>query len=191
MIRLPFLLVALALVCACSDTSTNPVASDEPELMVSFGFEPTPFAPYNQLGAVLNDLNAIQTNINGMEPLDFQGMEPLDKQAMEPLDIQAMEPLDRQVFGLWGQLGAMEKKLWLLNARTSSAVAVPPDPCCEVEFLAMRTAVADAASAISNDAMELAQATVPFGTPPSADNLLVKVSDAAMAIRFSALPGPG
>ena len=183
--RVPFLLVVLTVVFGCTDTPNQPEAISY--LTVSYGFEPTPFAPANQLGAVLNNLNTIQMNLDAMEPLDFQGMEPLDKQAMEPLDKEAMEPLDRHLYGLWGQLDAMENTLWVLRDRTLAAMlaadAVPPDPCCEAGFEERRQAVFDKGEEIRDRAYELAEATLPAGVGAFDDrNLLIMVSNAAAAV---------
>jgi hypothetical protein len=61
--RVPFLLVALTVVFACTDTVTEP----EPaiDLVVSFGVEPEPFFPSatNELNAAIHHMGVIQERL--------------------------------------------------------------------------------------------------------------------------------
>lgn len=67
--RLPFLLAALAVVFACSDSSTTPFEPEDPELVVSYGFEPSPFRLF-QINSVARQLGRIDRRLRSVvDPL--------------------------------------------------------------------------------------------------------------------------
>lgn len=169
--RLPFLLVALTVVLACSDTATQPI-----DLEPSFGFEPTPFYPSatNALDAVVHHLEVVEDQVESLcHPPD-----PCLPDDYKPGDVHPVI----------GKLGAMANELNALDERVKAVLGVEPEPFLPGydDLKAAAVAVHGGAANVLISAREARMGFEPSPFQPAFD----EVEGGALAIQQSVISSP-